>query len=134
MGKGDAAKVPYFGKDAGRGGAERDSDSGVLSATAAEGEQFYGWQCRLKPGRQEGTMSGPGVNEKAASFALVGDEARTDAGLSWCWTADAGCASARGWMKRRCARCWALWSRAGGKFSSSRQGVPVHGTGPREYQ
>ena len=42
---------------------------------------FYWWQRRLRQGRQDGAESGPGVNGPAASFALVSEDAASDAGI-----------------------------------------------------
>ncbi len=44
--------------------------------------QFYGWQRKLKAGRQERTLRRQGIGRKATSFALVSDEpGATDAGI-----------------------------------------------------
>jgi transposase len=81
MGKGDAAKAGYWQKTLGEAARSGMSIREFCRRRRLKESQFYWWQRRLKPGRQEGTMSRLGVHEKAASFALVSDEAGMDAGI-----------------------------------------------------
>ena len=57
--------------------------------------QFYWWQHKLKAGWQERTLRRQDIGRGATSFTLVSDEPGAT---------DAGCASARAWMRRSCKR------------------------------
>jgi hypothetical protein len=80
-GKGDAEKARYWQRTIREAVRSGTSIREFCRQRRLKESQFYWWQHKLKPGRQE-RMRRPGGNRAEASFALVSDEPEgTDAGI-----------------------------------------------------
>lgn len=81
IGKGDARKARYWQQRLGEAARSGLSIREFCRRRRLKESQFYWWQHRLRTSRPEGMASTPGVRDGPASFALVSEDAATDAGI-----------------------------------------------------
>ena len=81
VGKPDAEKARYWQQRLGEAARSGISIQEYCRRRRLKESQFYWWQRRLHLGRREGAGPRPTVNGQAASFALVSEDAASDAGI-----------------------------------------------------
>ena len=81
IGKGDAKKATYWQQTLGEAARSGLSVREFCRRRRLKESQFYWWQRRLRMARPEGVIAKPGAREGAASFALVGEDGATGAGI-----------------------------------------------------
>jgi len=79
--KGDAEKARYWKRTISEAARSGMSIREFCRRRQLRESQFYWWQRKLKAGRDARTVRRPGVNGNRASFALVSEDATTDAGI-----------------------------------------------------
>lgn len=80
-GKGNPEKARYWQRTLGEAARSGMSIREFCRRRRLKESQFYWWQRRLRTGRPEGPKGKPGSREEPASFALISEDAATDAGI-----------------------------------------------------
>ena len=80
-GRGNPEKTRYWQQTLGEAARSGMSIRELCRRRRLKESQFYWWQRRLRIGRAEGAKAKTGSREEPASFALVSEDAATDAGI-----------------------------------------------------
>ena len=80
-GKGNTEKARYWQQTLGEAARSGMSIREFCRRRRLKESQFYWWQRRLRIGWPEGGRAKTGSREEPASFALVSEDAATDAGI-----------------------------------------------------